>query len=142
MGLDMFAFRGNLQTAELEEIMYWRKHNALHGWMNKVWNEMEYEEFMAGYPIPEEGQPTITRELFAEMKAGDFNCVKLPLNKERIDQLEAALENGELFPESGFFFGPTEYDPEEVYGKEDREFVRKAREALDEGDIVIYDSWW
>ena len=34
MGLDMYLYRRNKATREDVEIGYWRKHNALHGFMN------------------------------------------------------------------------------------------------------------
>lgn len=142
MGLDMYAFRGDLNTHMLEEIAYWRKHNALHNWMEQVWQEMSYEEFMEGYPVPDSEEQVITREMFEEMKQESFNCIKVPLNRKRIEQLEEAINNNDLVPTGGFFFGSTEYDPNKVYGDTDRAFIKAAKQALDEGDVVIYDSWW
>ena len=37
MGLDQFAY--TTKGKEKEEIAYWRKHNALHGWMENLWEE-------------------------------------------------------------------------------------------------------
>ena len=36
MGLDMYAYEVSGDTKT--EIMYWRKHNALHGWMESLWS--------------------------------------------------------------------------------------------------------
>ena len=141
MGLDMYAFRANRETMELEELAYWRKHNALHNFMQKIWEDMDYEEFMQGMPKLENPEDAFNQEDFNAMKEEQFNCIKVPLNSDRIDQLENAINNGELVPTSGFFFGSTDYDPA-VYRDEDLAFIRNAREVIEEGDVVLYDSWW
>lgn len=51
----------------------------------------------------------------------EFNCVDVYLDKEDLDSIE----------EGGFKY------QEEIW-----EFVKKAREALDEGYQVFYTSWW
>lgn len=141
MGLDMYAYRGDLTTQEAEEIASWRKHNALHSWMEKVFRKMEYEEFVAQMPWNEDN-PAPTREAFEEFKQQDFNLIKVPLNSDRLDQLEKAVKEGLPQSDGGFFFGPVNYDSKEHYGEQDLEFIKKAREAIAEGDVVFYDSWW
>lgn len=134
MGLDMYAYRvkqellGDAQV-DLEELLfeegqtkdgvdrefaYWRKFNALHGWMHALY----------------------------ERKGGkdeEFNCNTVRLNEEDLDTLEAEVDS--LVPVSGFFFGPTDPVTEEEK-QEVRYFITKSREAIAEGDAVIYDSWW
>ena len=36
MGLDQYAHRRD-SNGESTELSYWRKHNALQGWMQKLW---------------------------------------------------------------------------------------------------------
>ena len=130
MGLDMYAWRfkpKNLVSPEkinpefvsLEDrneftkLDYWRKFNNLHGWMQDLF--------------------------LANGGAGNFNCDKLRLDLEDLDRLEADAEN--LEPRGGFFFGSmnsmTPKDVEVI-----KAFCKKAREAIAEGDLVYYDSWW
>lgn len=133
MGLDMYAVRAKpdmvvdpqaqvdlkpVEGANAEQLFYWRKHNALHGWMEKLYREK-------GGTDP------------------NFNCNTVRLTKEDLDRLENAITgiSGErLMPTEGFFFGGA--NASDGRTAEDFNFLTKARAALDEGDIVWYDSWW
>lgn len=121
MGLDQFAFAID-NNGEKEELAYWRKHPNLQGWMERLWES--------------KGRPGDRAENNA---LGDFNCIPVELTKEDLDNLEAAITNGELPSTMGFFFGN---DSDEHYREQDLEFVKKAHDALDNGLTVTYDSWW
>ena len=120
MGLDMYAYSApkgedprddNVKTTELA---YWRKFNALHGWMEDLYRE----------------------------KGGtaEFNCVPVKLELEDLDRLETVLEGGKLEPRTGFFFGAQEVWPEDVESAQ--RFIADARDAIADGRDVYYDSWW
>lgn len=126
MGLDMYALkiRKGLITEQVdfhlpdnddaaEELHYWRKHPDLHGWMEDLYREKG-------------GQ------------GEQFNCDNLQLTEEDLNRLEEDIKAGELPDTTGFFFG--ESDGSET--NDDLEFVRKAREAINEGYDVYYTSWW
>jgi hypothetical protein len=98
-----------------EELHYWRKHHDLHGWM-----EARYYE---------EGGD-----------ADSFNCVKLRLTKEILDDLEADIKSKSLPETTGFFFGNN--PPDEDSNHDDLQFIAKAREYIAGGGAVFYDSWW
>ena len=132
MGLDMYAFavdaaaagdnvvdldlqRGTPKEIETTELFYWRKFNALHGWMHRLYNE----------------------------KGGtgsDFNCNTVRLTSNDLDFLEFDVAKGKLTPTEGFFFGSQDIYPEDIESV--ALFVEKARAALAEGKAVYYDSWW
>lgn len=126
MGLDMYAqvrstkpetavdFR-NEEGAEDRELHYWRKHPNLHGWMESLY-------YLKG------GQ------------AESFNCVNVELDLDDLDQLEKHIRSGQLPQTSGFFFGQSQSDEEEI--KDDLDFIRDAREAIANGEYVYYTSWW
>jgi hypothetical protein len=116
MGLDQFAYaidKDNNKT----EICYWRKHPNLQGWMENLWESK-------GRPFDENGE---------------FNCVPLELTKEDLDSLQQSLESNSLPETEGFFFG---HNSDNVYRQQDVEFIQAARNALDNGKTVVYDSWW
>jgi acetylglutamate kinase len=69
----------------------------------------------------------------------DFNCVPVELTREDLDSLEQALESNNLPETAGFFFGG---DSDDSYRQQDVEFIQAARNALDNGQKVVYDSWW
>jgi hypothetical protein len=119
MGLDQFAFAVSSNGSK-EEIAYWRKHPNLQGWMEDLW-------VSKGSPNAHENSPN------------EFNCVPVELTHEDLESLENAITNNEMPSTTGFFFGS---DSDDHYKEQDLEFVRKAREALDSGLTVMYDSWW
>ena len=127
MGLDMYAFAvpadsvGDKVT-DVEwldddriELFYWRKFNALHGWMENLYR------------------------LKGGAKAS-FNCTTVRLDAKDLDRLEMDTGNNKLVPINGFFFAVTEIYPEDLESVAD--FVAKARQALADGNAVYYDSWW
>lgn len=127
MGLDMYAFAVKADSfgdrvvdAVLDDdamqISYWRKFNALHGWMEDLYR----------------------------LKGGakdSFNCTTVRLDLKDLDRLEMDVGANKLVPRNGFFFGQTN----EIY-PEDLEsvatFVKVARQSIADGKAVFYDSWW
>ncbi len=117
MGLDQYAFacqpdKGEGDDGEIE-LMYWRKHADLEGWMANLYR--------------------------AKGGTGMFNCEKVFLTLEDLDQLEDDVLDGALPHTTGFFFGATvreECDPPTL------EFISKARDAIAEGMVVYYTSCW
>jgi len=104
-------------NTSVQEIAYWRKHNRLHGWMEELWRKKGNE--------------------------GEFNTEELLLELIDIVNLEKAILKNELPMTEGFFFGGDSYeDYEEHYMTDDLKFVKEARQAINEGDDVIYNSWW
>lgn len=144
MGLDMFAYsampdtykgevdfkvlskreaNSELQPGDADEdanskLHYWRKHNALHGWMENLYR----------------------------MKGGkedDFNCVNLNLTFSDIMQLEYDIKHEALPETEGSFFGSdSRIDYESKHMEDDLEFIKDAKRALDAGQKVYYTSWW
>ena len=121
MGLDMYAYtvpKGKDprdDEVKTTDLAYWRKFNALHGWMEDLYREK-------GGTKP------------------SFNCVPVKLESEDLAELELVLENGRLKPREGFFFGAQEVWPEDVTAT--LTFIKEARECLANGLDVYYDSWW
>ena len=118
MGLDQFAHAVD-NNGEKVELAYWRKHPNLQGWMEMLWNSR--------------GRPN------AHEDSDDFNCIPLELTKQDLDDLEEDITNDHLPETVGFFFGSNSDDH---YRRQDLEFIQKARQALDNGLTVVYDSWW
>jgi hypothetical protein len=127
MGLDMYAFTVNadsvgdatvdvaLDPDTAMQISYWRKFNALHGWMEDLYRQ----------------------------KGGSkesFNCTTVRLTANDLDRLEMDTGNNKLIPVNGFFFGIQEIDSEDLESV--ATFVKVARQAISDGKAVFYDSWW
>jgi hypothetical protein len=125
MGLDMYAFavpasavKGefDVDTEFKKELQYWRKHNALHSWMENLY----------------------------QAKGGtekSFNCIPVRLKKEDLLELIEDAKAHKLESAQGFFWGG-HYDYNEDYADEDIEFAHKALAEIDKGNAVYYDSWW
>ena len=132
MGLDMYAFTvaadaagdnvvdldinyGTDNEIAKTELFYWRKFNALHGWMEDLYR----------------------------IKGGtaeSFNCNTVRLDAKDLDRLEMDTGNNKLVPINGFFFGDQEIYPEQLESV--AVFIARARDALAEGKTCWYDSWW
>jgi hypothetical protein len=119
MGLDQYAFAVSSNGSK-EEIAYWRKHPNLQGWMENLWESKGRPNSHADHPY-------------------EFNCVPIELTHEDLDSLEEAITNSKMPQTVGFFFGN---DSDEHYKEKDFQFIKDAREALDNGLTVVYDSWW
>lgn len=129
MGLDMYAYavkptnerpKSVLPHAEMNGqysklFHQWRKHPNLHGFMEEIYrNEYNGDD--------------------------DFNCKKIRLMPHHLDELEKAVKTGDLPKTEGFFFGESTGDKQQI--NDDLEFIKKARQVIDSGDSVYYDSWW
>ena len=112
MGLDQYAHTID-SNGNRKEIAYWRKHPNLQGWMENLY--------------------------LAKGGTEEFNCVPVSLEYEDLDNLEQAINSNGLPDTEGFFFGSNSNDR---YREQDLEFCRKAREAIDGGLRVEYNSWW
>lgn len=124
MGLDMYAWRvksdnivNDLEYKQdnPEELFYWRKHHDLHGWMENLYRAKGGDKV-------------------------DFNCVPVRLTLADLANLEQDLMANKLPTTVGFFFGNNPPDDESF--EDDIEFISLAREAIEAGDAVYYDSWW
>lgn len=76
MGLDQYAF-ARKAGQEDSEIMYWRKHSNLEGWMVDLYQRRGGK--------------------------GQFNCVELKLTEEDLSKLESEYRS--LKEARGFFWG-------------------------------------
>lgn len=79
MGLDQYALYREPQTGEVEEFETWRKHHALHNWMENLWNS--------------KGRP------YEHKNSEQFNCVPLELTLEDLDALEKERLRHKVNPE-------------------------------------------
>lgn len=133
MGLDMFAYSRAKEAQESTELQYWRKHNALHGLLEDMWNDK-------GQPIPQWMLDEFPDD-FADDRVIPFNGIEMELTPADIDYIEAAVKNHELPETEGFFFGAdSRFDEHNKAG--DLEFIVKAREAFARGEQVFYTSSW
>lgn len=108
-------FRTDFEYAEQnkQHLFYWRKHPNMHGLMESLYRQK------GG-------------------RSEEFNCVNVQLFKEDLDLIEKAVNDNGLPETSGFFFGQSGEEDK----KRDLEFIAKAREALDDGFVIWYSSWW
>jgi len=139
MGLDQYAYSRPPRKRNSDDdvqLMEWRKHNRLQGWMQQLWEN--------------KGCPNAQTE---GDEMGDFNCVELQLTKQDIDDLEYTIENFEFPEANGFFWGSDSYfwnneddepfpENEYWYKENDLMFVESARKALDNKHRIYYSCWY
>ena len=104
-----------------KEIMYWRKHPNLHGWMENLWTR--------------KGRPGLDPDDEYKM----FNGIELELTWEDLMELEYDIAHKALPSTQGFFFGD---DSDTYYKKQDQEFIKEAKADLLCGLKVFYNSSW
>ena len=96
------------------DFAYWRKFNALHGWMEDLYK--------------------------AKGGLKEFNCEYVRLMPDDLYKLAQDAKVG-IEGRAGFFWGSvgewSSYDAENVL-----EFVDEANEAIDNGLAVIYHAWY
>lgn len=128
MGLDMWVWEFDPKNCESyddiscvskegcrgDELYYWRKHHDLHGFMENLYRRNG-------------GVKT-------------FNCERVRLTEEDLDELEETLLQNNLPETTGFFFGNN--PPNHETNEADLEFISKARASISSGKLVYYDSWW
>lgn len=124
MGLDQYA-RTIDKDGNTVEIAYWRKHPNLQGWMENLWES--------------KGKPGLDDANMGGNGMSDFNSIPITLNKDDLDDLEDAVRGSGMPSTVGFFFGS---DSDDHYKRQDLDFIEQARDAIDNGFTVVYDSWW
>jgi hypothetical protein len=128
MGLDQYAYSisksemalletqeyldGELGIESQEELMYWRKHANLNGWMEEMYHRQGHMDSFNGQPL--------------ELDEADLLELKRKITEEGLDHA------------SGFFWGSSseQDDPPTL------EFIDKALKAISEGKVVYYCCSW
>lgn len=128
MGLDMYLYKklkGSEGPVCYDEIGYWRKANAIHGYFDKLFGEVENTEY---YKVPKEKLVhllNICKEVYVRRDDPSFAELVLP-----------------TMP--GFFFGNYEYD--DWYYENIKDTIDILTRVLEEIDFDKYDvyywAWW
>lgn len=131
MGLDMYLFRLKREALDNpsynvdedgEEVMYWRKANAIHHWFTDGYENDNLE--------------------YLECEIDKLQILKKQC-QEDIDNKDNPDHKKNLVTASGFFWGSTEYD--EWFYNDLQETVDKITELEqehEEGDEYFYYAWY
>lgn len=128
MGLDMYLYK-RLKTSKnsdgQEEIAYWRKANAIHGYFDRIFNGVEDTEYYVVSKKQLIHLLNICQEVY----------------ERRDDQFFAELV---LPTQPGFFFGNYEYG--DLYYEDVKDTIDILMRVLEEVDFDKYDvyywAWW
>ena len=104
------------------EVAYWRKHANLHGWFKQLWNARG-------------GKPS-SKYFGDNFNGGDW----VRIDAADLDALENAITHKKLPHTTGFFFGASYGDEDEI--TYDLKFIADARQALADGYNLFYTSSW
>jgi|TARA_A100001518_G_C1209296_1_gene51879 hypothetical protein len=124
MGLDQYGLKR--KDGKAEEIAYFRKNNALHGWMEALW-------VSKGRPFPGTEECGTTETL--------FNCIPLELSEDDLIKLGQDAKEYNLPETQGFFFG-SDSSQNQHHMDNVLEFVDVGLKAIQEGYEIAYNSWW
>jgi hypothetical protein len=137
MGLDQYAYRRDPEDDrkakpgiegvedKKDVIATWRKHPALHGYMEKLWMKKGKHIGVPETPF-----------------GSGFNAgQEVELTSDDLDELEDLIHKDHLSLsfKGGFFFGD---DCSRQERKSDLAFIRKARKQIEKGYRIYYSSWW
>ena len=104
-----------------DQEFYWRKHARLQKFMEQLW-------------VEKTGRPDV-----------ELNCEDMVLTETDIDHLEKAVLTGyaENISEGGFFYGH-QFQEEQVkaYKKQDLEFIKFCKNALEKKEVIEYSCSW
>jgi len=161
MGLDMYLGARN-QTGEFQELGYWRKANAVHGWFVRecAYGEDECQEIFVSrehlLKLRSDCNNALANRENAVPNNEDNVIIKQPVGSGQdlaqfiIDNMKKEQEkigttlvsDDPLQPTAGFFFGSTEKD-EWYYNDllETLDIIDRAL-ALDDGWEIIYQASW
>ena len=87
----------------------------------------------------------VCREIYRRRKGdcGRFNCVYMRLATVDIDLIENIILTDRIkgYADSGYFFDNTLAYTEDNR-QDDLNFITKARQAIKDGDVIYYHSYW
>lgn len=156
MGLDMYLSRKSPDVENMEEVGYWRKANAIHGWFeDHIPGEFEC---LTEYPITKDMLLELRRD--CQMVIDSSELVPGPVvvgSKKNFDtgKWEPMYDEGrrikdpslaqEILPcRQGFFFGSQEYAS--WYLDDLEETVKIIDKVLEDTDFnteqIFYSAWW
>ena len=136
MGLDQYAFQRNKNTKlngeyteeDRDNIKYeWRKHARLQVFMRDLYRQKNPDAKMGTYNLGMNGLDIVE------------------LTSEDLTALQKAIETDyyEYFADDGFFWGQQwQEEMAKEYKDQDIEFVKWAREEIENGNKVFYNSSW
>ena len=126
MGLDQYA-------QGLDKEFYWRKHARLQKFMSREHFEQNPKEKRDNSDLDHLGFN------------GDSKNPNVNITKELLDRLEKAIKNGycEYFASDGFFWGQQfQEESAKEYKKQDMQFLKAARKALENNKVIKYNCSW
>ena len=136
MGLDQYAFQRNKNTKlngeyteeDRDNIKYeWRKHARLQVFMRDLYRQNNPNAKMGTYTLGWNGIDIVE------------------LTSEDLTALQKAIETDyyEYFADDGFFWGQQwQEEMAKEYKDQDIEFVKWAKEEIENGNKVFYNSSW
>lgn len=135
MGLDQYAYR--IKMANVKDDLNFKAGTTYDNVtkLDDLGNNMDFAYWRKFYPL--DGW---MRQLYAA-KGGDdkFNCRCVRLEEEDLDKLYSEAQNLDFY--EGGYCSSAQEEKEYEYNYL-MEFIKRAKEAIDEGDAIYYSNWW
>lgn len=154
MGLDMYLVRKLHGEDEEEDVGYWRKANAIHGWFDRH-IDGGIEDCM-NYPVSKEMLEKLKSDCEAVLENSTMQPGKIKTGSRLINgKWEDTFADGELISDnhyaemimpvtSGFFFGSQQYGS--WYIDDLKDTIKIVEDVLRTTDFdeeeIFYRAWW
>ena len=131
MGLDQYAGLRD-SKGEVHEKFYWRKHARLQVFMSKQFNKQKKNQ---------------EHNTHGDLQHLGFNGGEggVTITEDVIKELEEQIKNDywDCFASDGFFWGQ-QFQEEQVkeYEKQDKQFLKFCKKALEKGEVIEYSCSW
>ena len=153
MGLDMFLYK-----VKREEVAYWRKANAIHGWFERKLGDGEPLRNCGDYHVTKEDLEELQdlcKQVLAKTKTASGKVQNGSRYNHETNEWDPIYEDGktvvnpevaeELLPsQAGFFFGSTNYD--QYYLEDLENTIEQIDNILHTTDFdreeIVYSAWW
>ena len=135
MGLDQYAYR--VKMANVKDDFSFKDGTTYDNTtgLDDLGNDMDFAYWRKFYPLDQ----WMRNLYFNKGGKGEFNRDCVRLDKEELDKLYNEAQGVDFY--EGGYYSSAQEEKECEYSYL-MNFIRRAKEAIDEGDAIYYSNWW
>lgn len=133
MGLDQYAYRVKAKNV-IDDFNFHKGDRLAYGG-DTLGNDLDFDYWRKFYPLDRWAEEVYDRKGGKDV----FNCSYVRLERGDLDELEKLAQKDEFYEDD--YFESTEEAKEWQYDHM-MQFIKNAREAMNDGDAVYYSNWW